>query len=267
MLKKNQFLFYLLLNLILVITIKGDLNEESVKEVEVKAQAVNESEVNESEVNEPEVNEPEVKEPEVQEPEVKETEVNEPEVNEPEVNESEVNEPEVKELEEDEQEIKEPVESKVKESEVKEPEVQDYFYDAEIGEEEVKKRQQEEKLKKSQEALSSTEKPPEFFENNKQDESDKLDWNKFYMEKIIGEYMKKMQQEQLEKRKLKSKSDLNHPILSVITLTTFFGTGIFIGVIIICVRGRQFQKNKDHTKNKTDKKEYQPVQLDEHITA
>ena len=250
-------MFYLLLNLILVITIKGDLNEESVKEVEVKAQAVNESEVNESEVNEPEVNEPEVKEPEVKEPEVKE----------PEVKETEVNEPEVKKPEEDEQEIKEPVESKVKESEVKEPEVQDYFYDAEIGEEEVKKRQQEEKLKKSQEALSSTEKPPEFFENNKQDESDKLDWNKFYMEKIIGEYMKKMQQEQLEKRKLKSKSDLNHPILSVITLTTFFGTGILIGVIIICVRGRQFQKNKDHTKNKTDKKEYQPVQLDEHITA
>ena len=86
-----------------------------------------------------------------------------------------------------------------------------------------------------------------------------MDWDKYYAEKIISEYMKKMQAEQLEKRRLKAKTDLNHPMLSVITLVVFFGLGTFIGLIIMFVRSRQFQKtkpekltnNNNNTQNKT----------------
>ena len=132
----------------------------------------------------------------------------------------------------------------------------DYFHDEGLTPEQIKKIEQD-KLRSELEKkllndkLKSTEKPPQFFEKNieQNDKNKNIDWDKYYMEKMMTEYMKKYQQEQLEKRRLKAKSDLNHPMLSVITLVIFFGLGTFIGLIIIVVRSKQFQKST----YKTDK--------------
>jgi hypothetical protein len=132
----------------------------------------------------------------------------------------------------------------------------DYFYSPNITVDQIKKAEEDRILKelenkKNEERSKSTEKPPDFFKaNEKNEKNNEIDWDKYYMEKIMSEYMKKYQQEQLEKRRLKAKSELNHPVLSVLTLVTFFGLGSFIGLIIMCVRSKQFSnsKNKSDTK-------------------
>lgn len=75
--------------------------------------------------------------------------------------------------------------------------------------------------------------------------------------------MEKYQAEQLEKRRKKLESDLNHPMLSILTLTTFFGLSSIIGLIIVYVRGKQFRKND----NSKVKKRYEPVEVNETVNA
>ncbi len=105
----------------------------------------------------------------------------------------------------------------------------DYFYDSSIDESKAKeirenKTRIENELKLSQ--TTTTEPPPEFFQANEK-KNDRFDWNEFYMDKMISEYMKRLQEQQIKNRK--AKSDLNHQILSIITLTAFFGITSFIG--------------------------------------
>ena len=136
--------------------------------------------------------------------------------------------------------------------------VDDYFYESGLDENQVQemhnKRIEEEALKKSLETttLKTT---PAFFAAKESKDQD-IDWNKYYMETMVKAYMKKYQDEQLEKRRLKFESDVNHPMLSIITLTTFFGVSTMIGLIIVYVRGRQFRKNDSV---KLEKKAYNSV--------
>ena len=58
----------------------------------------------------------------------------------------------------------------------------------------------------------------------------------------------------MEKHKSKNKSDIDHQLWSVITLALFFGSGIMIGVIIVLVRGRSFQKSKKSILEKNRRK-------------
>ena len=90
-----------------------------------------------------------------------------------------------------------------------------------------------------------------------------------FMENACKEYLMKQFEEM---RKSKSKSTLNHSLLSVITLTGFFTVGIFIGLVIVLVKGKTFRKNKksDQSKNNlekktNDKKPYTSVQQVEQI--
>ncbi len=132
----------------------------------------------------------------------------------------------------------------------------EYFFEPDLTEEQIQKIEQEKRIqeaekKRLEEESKKKEEPPEFFKKNEQnDKNNKMDWDKYYAEKIISEYMKKMQAEQLEKRRLKAKTDLNHPMLSVITLVVFFGLGTFIGLIIMFVRSRQFQNTKNNKPEK-----------------
>ena len=132
----------------------------------------------------------------------------------------------------------------------------DYFYSPDLTSEQIKKAEEERahkelEQKQIEEKAKSTVQTPEFFRaNEKNEKNNEIDWDKYYMEKIMSEYMKKYQQDQLEKRRLKAKSELNHQVLSVITLVTFFGLGTLIGLVIMCVRSKQFQNSK----NKSDPK-------------
>lgn len=140
----------------------------------------------------------------------------------------------------------------------------DYFYDAGLTDDDVKQIQIDKKkeidLKKK---LETTKKAttPAFMAVKEKTEDQEMDWNKYYMEKMVKTYMKKYQNEQMEKRRLKFESDLNHPLLSIITLTTFFGVSSVIGLIIVYVRGKQFRKN-DSSKFETQKI-YNPVEQNE----
>lgn len=138
-------------------------------------------------------------------------------------------------------------------TQVNEQQDDDYHYKPDLSDDQIKKLEEEkrlrelEKQRKEQEELRRIQdenKQPDFLEKIKEnDKSANFNMEKFYMEKIMSEYMKKYQQEQLEKRRQKAKSDLNHPMLSVITLIVFFGLGTIIGLIIMFVRSKKFQKS------------------------
>lgn len=141
----------------------------------------------------------------------------------------------------------------------------DYFYEADLTEEEVNKAKKE--TKKEREYLKSiqTTTPattPAFFVREKSKDQD-VNWEEYYMEKMVAQYMKKYQEEQLEKRRQKFESDLNHPLLSIITLTGFFGIGSIIGLIIVYIRGKQFRKNGGSKLEKNSL--YKPVDLKENV--
>ena len=141
----------------------------------------------------------------------------------------------------------------------------DYFYDADLTEDEVNKAKEEtlkerEHLKNIQTTKPAT--TPAFFAKKKSKDQD-INWEEYYMEKMVAQYMKKYQAEQLEKRRQKFESDLNHPLLSIITLTGFFGIGSIIGLIIVYIRGKQFRKNGG---SKLDKNSlYKPVDTNENV--
>jgi hypothetical protein len=141
---------------------------------------------------------------------------------------------------------------------------QDYFYDADLKQEDIKKIQEEKKkeelLRKSRETTTLA-REPDFF-TVKANKDQEIDWNKFYMQKMIEEHMKKYQEEQLELRRKKFENDLNHPMLSIITLTSFFGISSIIGLIVVFVRGKQFRKKEN---NNSEKKIYKPVLQNETV--
>ncbi len=107
---------------------------------------------------------------------------------------------------------------------------------------------------------------PEFFAPKKTDDQKVENWDQYYMEKMVKAYMDKYQEEQLQKRRLKFETDLNHPLLSIITLTAFFGISSFVGLIIVYVRGKQFRKNNTNA-TKGEKKIYKPVDANEDVVA
>jgi hypothetical protein len=136
----------------------------------------------------------------------------------------------------------------------------DYFYDDKLSKEEIdslKKNRQLEWQRAAESASTTTEPTPEWFNRN---ESENSEMQK-YMEEQIKEYLKKYQKEQMEKMKLKKKSDLNHPLLSVITLSVFFGSGIVIGLVIVLVKGNNF-KNTSITKRASSKQQQKKKSLD-----
>ncbi len=138
----------------------------------------------------------------------------------------------------------------------------DYFYDSALSEKDIKNIQQEKELEQQRlKSLQTTIKAttPEFFAQKKSEDQKVDNWDEFYMKKMVQTYMDKYQEEQLEKRRKKFETDLNHPLLSVITLTTFFTVTSIIGLVIVYVRGKQFRKNT--TKN--EKNTFQPVDTNE----
>ncbi len=145
----------------------------------------------------------------------------------------------------------------------------EYFYDSELSENDIKKIQEEKKLKEELlKNLQTTTKAttPEFFAPKKTDDQKVENWDQYYMEKMVKAYMDKYQEEQLQKRRLKFETDLNHPLLSIITLTAFFGISSFVGLIIVYVRGKQFRKNNTNA-TKGEKKIYKPVDANEDVVA
>lgn len=144
---------------------------------------------------------------------------------------------------------------------------EDYFYDEGVDEEKVKEMQRNKTLIEEQRRNSettTTEKEPDWFA--KKDSDDPF---AKYMEEAFKEYIKKYQKEQAEKLKsrFKSKSDLNHPQLSVITLTAFFGIGVFISLVIVYFKGRTFKNSKPSgDKQKIlEKNSYKSVQQNDQI--
>ena len=114
----------------------------------------------------------------------------------------------------------------------------DYFYDDSLKPEEIeelqKKKKEEEKASKEiKSKKASTEAPPEWF--NKKEENPMEGFVKSKCQEYIRKYFEEMTSS-------KSKSTLNHSVLSVITLTGFFSVGIFIGLIIVLIKGRKFKK-------------------------
>jgi hypothetical protein len=112
----------------------------------------------------------------------------------------------------------------------------DYFYDEALKPEEIaeiQKTKKEEEEKKRKEATTTTEPPPGWFE--KKEDNPMME----YMKQACQEYVKKHFEEMT---KSKTKSTLNHSMLSLITLTGFFSAGIFIGLMIVLIKGRTFRK-------------------------
>lgn len=135
----------------------------------------------------------------------------------------------------------------------------DYFYDDSLTKEEIEKiqkqKQEEERLRKEkEEAEKKKEKPPEWVEEV--NEKIRKDPFEEMMKTKIEEYIKKYQKEQMDKfrEKSKSKSDLNHQLLSIITLSVFFGSGIVIGLIIVFFRSYNFSAIKSKSRNNEDTK-------------
>ena len=131
----------------------------------------------------------------------------------------------------------------------------DYFYDSNMSESEIKKQKEEkaaqERAREEEEkAKKTTEAPPEWFAPS----NDTDDPMAKFMESAIKDYMKKMQKEYMEKMKNKKKSDIDHPFWSVVTLSVFFGTGILIGISIVVIRGSKFNKNSRMSSSANGKK-------------
>lgn len=127
----------------------------------------------------------------------------------------------------------------------------DYYFPENVDQEEADRLIAEKKAKEKAEAeerarLETTEKPPEFFK------LEETDFSQLINKEMAAEMLKKFQKEQMEKQKSKNKSDINHQMWSIITLALFFGTGIVVGILIVLVRGRRFQKSK---KSLIDKKQ------------
>ena len=128
----------------------------------------------------------------------------------------------------------------------------DYFYEASLDKEQIKEiqlKKQAIELEEKSRLSTTTPADPAFF-TVKQSQDQNIDWNKYYMDKMIAEYMKKFQLEQLEKRRIKFETDLNHPLLSIITLSLFFGISSIIGLLIAFFRGKQFRKNETTSQKK-----------------
>jgi hypothetical protein len=151
----------------------------------------------------------------------------------------------------------------------------DYFYDANLDPNEIerlRKQKEQEELDRLKAVTTTTELAPDWF--NKKEENPMIK----YMENACKEYVKKQFDEM---RKSKSKSTLNHSLLSVLTLTGFFSLGFFIGIIIVLVKGRTFSKYSSSSNSKlnkklsfkneitaggdVDKKSYQSVQQNEKV--
>jgi hypothetical protein len=136
----------------------------------------------------------------------------------------------------------------------------DYFYDDSLTKEDIekiqKKKQEEEQIRKEKEQSekkAEEDQPNWFKEINEQNSKDPFEE---MMKTKIEEYIKKYQKEQMDKfrEKYKSKSDLNHQLLSIITLSVFFGSGIVIGLIIVFFRSYNFNAIKSKGRNGEDPK-------------
>jgi hypothetical protein len=115
----------------------------------------------------------------------------------------------------------------------------DYFYDQDLTQEEIEKRKKEnqeaEKMKKQQEKeKTNQEQEPAWFQKAKENTDDPF---ADFMKKQVEEYLKNYRKEQIEKLKTKTKSDLNHQMLSIVFLSAFFAAGTLIGLIIVFLRG------------------------------
>jgi hypothetical protein len=113
----------------------------------------------------------------------------------------------------------------------------DYFYDENLDQAAIDELQKKRKLEEKERLKSlttTTEAPPEWFD--KKEDNPMMS----YMKQACQEYVKKHFEEM---SKSKTKSTLNHSMLSVVTLTGFFSMGIFIGLLIVLVKGRTFKKN------------------------
>jgi len=164
----------------------------------------------------------------------------------------------------------------------------DYFYDDGLNKEQIEQLQKEKKEKELLENEKQKEekvddpvwfkednKPKEdplkklmesfksALDSNKNSENDtNSDPNSKYIKDFIKDYLKKYEKEQIEKfrSKNKSNSDVNHPMLSIITLSAFFSSGIVIGLIIVFVRGQHFKRLKRNSTNLKKKNIYKEVQ-------
>jgi len=165
----------------------------------------------------------------------------------------------------------------------------DYFYDSSLTEEEIEKAKNEKKQSASLNQIeTSTKTDPNWFkESNKPVEDPFANFIDFFSSKsqenntdkqqmppMIKEMMLKYQAEQMEKwrQSRKSTSNLNHQVLSIITLSAFFGIGIVVSLMIAFTRGLQFKKLKQSIKNtygnKKKKSIYKSVEeLDNQINA
>ena len=116
----------------------------------------------------------------------------------------------------------------------------DYFYDQHLTQEEIEKRKKEaeeaEMMRKQQEKekKKNEEQEPEWFQKAKENKDDPF---ADFMKKQVEEYLKNYRKEQIDKLKSKTKSDLNHQLLSIIFLSAFFAAGTFIGLFIVFLRG------------------------------
>lgn len=120
----------------------------------------------------------------------------------------------------------------------------DYFYDEGMTEEEIKREQEQKRLEKERqdrERTTSTEKPPDWFVQREESP----------MEQMFKEKCKEYVRQQFDEmaKSKSSGSHINHSVLSVLTLTGFFMTGIIIGITIVLIKGRTFKKNKAASSN------------------
>lgn len=113
----------------------------------------------------------------------------------------------------------------------------DYFYEDSLSKDEIEmiKKERQSKLEEAKRLSTTTSEPdPEWFAKTDAAENPMEE----YMKKMMQDYIKKYQKEQMDKIRASSKkSDLNHPLLSIITLSVFFGSGIVIGISIVLIKG------------------------------
>lgn len=163
----------------------------------------------------------------------------------------------------------------------------DYFYDQALSDEEIEKAKIEKKEKSPvKQVETSTKTDPDWFkESNKPVNDPFANFLDFFSSKenktdkqeippMMKEIMQKYQAEQMEKfrQSRKSTSNLNHKLLSVITLAGFFGSGIIISLAIAFTRGIKFRKLKQSFREtyggKKKKSIYNSVeQIDNQINA
>ena len=179
----------------------------------------------------------------------------------------------------------------------------DYFYDAALTDEEIQKQKEANKnsLLKTNEAVSEqkVEDPEWFKESNKpiedpfakifnflnpnsqaaktSDSQNATDPQMQLMLNFFKEHSKELQAIQYEKfrQSRKSKSNLNHKLLSLLTLTAFFGISILVALVVAFLRGQQFSRMKNKVMANFDRNEkkktiYDPVNqhiVDEIVVA